>query len=244
MHFKIIVPLYNVEKWISACLRSIIVQKHEDWQCVIVDDMSTDETAVKIRKIIGDDPRFLFVQNEKKAYALKNIYDAILLSDPGPEDVIITLDGDDWLASRDVFSILKNKYETSGCWLTYGSYAEYPSGHRGKFSRQIPTYVIENNLYRTSEWYSSHLRSFKFKLWSKIDKKDLIGSDGRFYRMAWDLAFMFPMLEMSGQKAAYVEGILYVYNTSNPLNDHKVDHQLQLATEREIRNKQAYKILR
>jgi len=58
--------------------------------------------------------------------------------------------------------------------------------------------------------------------------------------MAWDLSFMFPMLEMSGPKSQYIKDVLYIYNLGNPLNDHKVDNQYQLALERQIRAKEKY----
>lgn len=61
--------------------------------------------------------------------------------------------------------------------------------------------------------------------------------------MAWDLAFMFPMLEMSSYKSHYVKDMLYAYNLVNPLNDHKVDNTYQVKLEKEIRSKEKYKPL-
>ena len=239
-HFKIIVPFYNVEKWIKICIRSVKAQGYRDFQCILVDDLSTDRSIKIIEKEIEGDDRFKLVVNKEKAYALKNIYDAIVLSSPEQEDIIITLDGDDWLASKDVLKTLNDTYNRQNCWITYGSYAEYPIGNRGKFARQIPKHVIDNILYRNSEWCSSHLRTFKYHLWSKIRKEDLLDQEGNFYKMAWDLAFMFPMLEMAGPKSQYIQDILYVYNVDNPLNDHKVDNRYQRMLELEIRNKNKY----
>tara|TARA_R110002020_G_scaffold90434_3_gene220183 strand:- start:1604 stop:3583 length:1980 start_codon:yes stop_codon:yes gene_type:complete len=239
-HFKIIVPFYNVEEWVKVCIRSVKLQSYKNFQCVLVDDISTDRSAEIAEQEIAGDDRFVLVRNTEKAYALKNIYDAINLSEPYEEDIIVTLDGDDWLANKDVLDKLNAVYAQSDCWLTYGSYAEYPSGSRGKFAKQIPRHVIQNNLYRENEWCSSHLRTFKHHLWSGIKKEDLLDSNGDFYRMAWDLAFMFPMLEMAGDKSKYINDILYVYNLGNPLNDHKVDGKLQQSLEFDIRNKEKY----
>jgi glycosyltransferase involved in cell wall biosynthesis len=239
-HFKIIIPLYNVEEWIKICLRSVKAQTYQDYQCIIVDDISTDGSADVIKKEIASDDRFLLVENKEKKYALRNIYEAIELSNPAKEDIIVTLDGDDWLASRDVLSTLNEVYSKNDCWITYGSYAEYPSGRRGKFSKQIPQHIISESSYRRNPWSASHLRTFKYKLWSKIEREDLLDSDGNFYEMAWDLSFMFPMLEMAGPRSLYVQDILYSYNLSNPLNDHKKDHSKQLRLESEIRGKNKY----
>ncbi len=243
-HFKIIVPFYNVQDWISICIRSIKAQEYQNYQCILIDDMSTDNTVEIVYREIADDNRFTLIENTEKAFALKNIYDAIQLSEAEDEDIIVTLDGDDWFAKGDVLNILDEAYMKSDCWMSYGSYAEYPSGYRGKFAKQIPQSVIENNLYRSSPWYSSHLRTFKSHLWNRINVDDLRDSDGNFFRMAWDLSFMFPMLEMAGNKSKYIEDILYIYNVQNPLNDHKVDHRLQIMTEGYIRGKQKYETIK
>ncbi|MHA1941903.1 MAG: glycosyltransferase family 2 protein, partial [Candidatus Hodarchaeales archaeon] len=239
-HFKIVIPLYNVEKWIKYCIRSVKAQTYRDFECIIIDDISTDNTVDIIKKEIKNDSRFKLKVNSEKCFALKNIYEGISLLNPDKEDIIVTLDGDDWLAGKDVLKKLKDTYDKKECWMTYGSYAEYPSNTRGKFSKQIPFHIIESSEYRNHEWCSSHLRTFKFHLWDRIDKKDLLDSENKFYRMAWDLAFMLPMLEMSGHKACYIQDILYIYNLINPLNDHKVDNSYQIKLEKEIRSKPKY----
>ena len=239
-HFKIIIPLYNVEKWIKICVRSVRAQTHTNFQCIILDDISTDNSVEVIKKEIANDDRFKLVVNSNKAFALKNIYDGIQLSNPSPEDIIVTLDGDDWFAGRDVLKKLNEFYNAEKCWLTYGSYAEYPSNVRGKFAKQIPIQVIESNSFRQHEWCSSHLRTFKYHLWDRIEKQDLLDTDGNFYKMTWDLAFMFPMLEMAGHKSKFIRDIMYVYNIDNPLNDHKVDNSYQMSLERQIRMKDRY----
>ena len=243
-HFKIIIPLYNVQDWIKICIRSVKAQTYKNFQCIIIDDISTDNSVEIINKEIAGDERFKLIVNTDKAFALKNIYDGINLSSPDDEDIIVTLDGDDWLAGKDVLQHLNEIYNEENCWITYGSYVEYPGGAKGKFAKKIPDYVIQTNSFRNFEWCSSHLRSFKNHLWSKIKKSDLLDSEGKFYRMTWDLAFMFPMLEMAGKKSCYIEKPLYVYNLGNPLNDHKVDNSYQMQLEREIRGKEPYRELK
>jgi len=239
-HFKIIIPFYNVEKWIKTNIKSIMVQKYTDFQCILVDDMSTDNSASVVKEYIKDDDRFLLIEREEKCFALKNIYDAIKISNPNDEDIIVTVDGDDWLPNSNVLSHLSDFYEREKCWLTYGSYVEYPSGRKGAASRRVPEGVIRQSSYRTTPWMTSHLRTFKHHLWNRIDVNDLKDESGKFYQMTWDLAFMFPMLEMSGDRHKYIDEVMYVYNRDNPLNDDKVDHSMQLGFEREIRGKEKY----
>tara|TARA_R110000744_G_scaffold45650_2_gene101183 strand:+ start:9 stop:401 length:393 start_codon:yes stop_codon:yes gene_type:complete len=124
--------------------------------------------------------------------------------------------------------------------MTYGSYIEYPINIRGKFSRQLPENIIKNKLFRSSQWMTSHLRTFKYKLWKRVRREDVLDSDGEIYKMAGDLPVMFPMLEMAEERSFFIEDILYVYNRTNPLNEDKVNHHLQLSIDAEVRRKQVY----
>jgi hypothetical protein len=51
---------------------------------------------------------------------------------------------------------------------------------------------------------------------------------------------MFPMLEMSGHRAKFISEVLYIYNAANPINDCKVDRQLQRSLETAIRMQKRY----
>jgi len=243
--FKIIVPFYNVEKWIKICVQSVKKQKYNNFHCVLVDDHSTDNTISIIEKVIKDDDRFELFSNpeETNTGALGSIYYGTEHSKPSDEDVIIILDGDDWFAGLDTLQKLHDVYAEKDCWITYGSYVEFPLGKRGKFSKQIPKEVTEQRMFRQSEWMSSHLRTYKYKLWRLIKREDLMNSEGRFYPMAADLPTMIPMLEMAGSKSQFIEDILLVYNRINPNNEDKVNHSLQLSIEQEIRSKKRYPLL-
>ena len=195
-HFKIIVPMYNVEKWISNNINSIKNQEYENFECILIDDISTDNTVEVVKKLIAGDDRFKLYVNEEKKYALQNIYEGIQKSNPSDEDIIVTVDGDDWLYHNRVLDILDYVYNEEDCFLTYGEYVKLndlknqrviPNG-----SYDFPKSIVENNSFRAYRWISSHLRTFKYGLWRRIKKEDLLDNQGEFYRMAWDVAFMMP----------------------------------------------------
>lgn len=58
----IVVPAYDVERWIGETLRSIQDQTFGDWCCVVVDDGSHDRTAEVVRAVAADDPRIRLVR--------------------------------------------------------------------------------------------------------------------------------------------------------------------------------------
>ena len=177
-HIKIIVPFYNVEKWILYNIRSIKAQKHKDFECVFVSDQGTDNTTSIIEKEIQGDDRFKLFVNEERTGALGSTNYGIKKANPSDEDILVVLDGDDWFPDAGTLSYLNETYEIEQCWMTYGSYVEYPAKVRGKFNKPLPEQVIENQLYRQAEWMTSHLRTCKYKLWKRIKDEDMRNKDG------------------------------------------------------------------
>lgn len=59
----IVVPAFNEKRFLADCLRSIQQQTFGDWECVIVDDASTDTTAEIALKYVKSDDRFSLVQH-------------------------------------------------------------------------------------------------------------------------------------------------------------------------------------
>ena len=223
----------------------------EPWHLDVVD-------FVDLRKVGGEERRrchdlntalwccdlfFKRIKNDEKCYALKNISDAIDASGADDDDIIILLDGDDWLASGLTLGHLNTHYRDSECWMTYGSYVMHPYGVKGPEPSAYPQDIIDNNTYRKDTWRASHLRTFRKKVWDKIDKKDLQDTNGDFYKMAYDQAIMLPLIEMSGDRCKYLEDILHVYNKENPLNVDKIKAQEQVKTAKEIRAKKPYERL-
>jgi len=242
IHFKVIIPVYNSEEWLIKCVESVKNQTHNNFQCLVGDDISTDKTFEVCSEYIDSikDDRFTIIQNSEKKYALQNIYDLIESSKPSAEDVIVVLDGDDWFTNNHVLDKLNEIYQEENCWLTYGSFVNYPQGFIGTEASEYPASTISSNEFRTDNWRASHLKTFQYFLWNKIDTDDLKDESGKFYEVSYDQAMMLPMMEMSGNRIKYVPQVLYVYNTSNPNAVNKTRQQKQYNTMLEIRKQKKY----
>ena len=240
LKFNIVVPLYNAEKYIGRCLKTIKAQKYENLEVVVVNDVSSDNSKEIVTQEIAGFDNFHLINTNENGGPLSSLIKGINYLDPEKEDVVVVVDGDDWLATPNVLNTLEEAYLNNNCLMTFGSYIEYPSGKKGKFSRKIPDEVIKNKSYRKSEWMTSHLRTFKCKLFRMIREEDLGNFEQKYFKRAGDVAAMFPMLEMAEERALFIDEILYVYNRNNPLNEDKVDHMQQLAVEHEVRNKPVY----
>ena len=240
--FIIVIPAYNCEEWIQKGIESVRSQTYKNFKCCIIDDCSTDKTVEVVEKAIQGDDRFSLVVNEKRNYALHNFYYGFKNTSNHEEDILVTLDGDDWFNGDFVLERVNDTYEKTNCLMTYGSFVEYPSGITHSSLLEPYSYqVLENSSFRDVSWKASQLRTFKKKLWDRVKKEDLFDADtGTFYEVTYDLAMMFPMLEMAGDRSAHIKDLIYVYNKQNPISDMYVREQEQLQKAEEIKKKPRY----
>ena len=215
MKLVIVTTAYNCEDWIKQCLLSIKSQNYSNFVCYITNDLSTDNTVAVVEEVIGDDDRFKIINNKDKLYQTGN-YDSVIRDNPDidDEDIIVEVDGDDWLPDNAVFSRVVKYYSDGNTWITYGQF-KYSDGRPG-FAKWVPT-----NQTRGSVFTASHLRTWKAFLWRSIKQEDLKW-EGSYASAAGDIFFMLPMIEMAGEDhTLFIDDVNYVYNEGNPLNEHK-----------------------
>ena len=208
-----VVCVWNAEKYIKNCIRTLKSQIDVDFKVFIIDDVSTDNTVEIIKSLIVDDNRFNLIVNSEKKFKLKNLDELITTFDD--DDIIIELDGDDFLLTTDVVSDIRNIYSDGNVWLTNGSFM-YSNGNSGFSNKCNPDTV------RKDVFVFSHLRTWKTFLWKSIPKNYLKDDDGEYFKSAADVAYTFSLLELAGEENyRFLPKLYYVYNEQSPYNDHK-----------------------
>ena len=92
----IVIPCYNMEAFVGDAIRSVKSQTSSDWDCIVVDDGSTDSSGRIIDRLTDGDPRFRVIHSRNKGVAhARNL--AILEAGDG---YILPLDADDVLVPR------------------------------------------------------------------------------------------------------------------------------------------------
>lgn len=72
--FSIIVPVYNVAPYLRECLDSVLAQTFADWECLCVDDGSTDDSGAILDEYALRDPRFrIFHQANAGVSSARNL---------------------------------------------------------------------------------------------------------------------------------------------------------------------------
>ena len=63
-HFSVVIPAYNRARFLPECLDSVLAQTFTDWECIVVDDGSTDGTRELVADYIRRDSRFRYLWQE------------------------------------------------------------------------------------------------------------------------------------------------------------------------------------
>lgn len=108
---SVIVPAYNTEDTLPKCLNSILSQDEQDWECIVVNDGSTDNTMRILERYAAIDNRFIIVSQPNKGVSAARNRGL----DEAQGEYITFIDSDDYV-DADYFSrslILINEYEAA-----------------------------------------------------------------------------------------------------------------------------------
>lgn len=67
-YVSVLVPIYNVEKYLDACLSSLEAQSFMDFEALLLDDGSTDASSEIAKSYADKDPRFLYIRKQNSGY--------------------------------------------------------------------------------------------------------------------------------------------------------------------------------
>ena len=93
---SIIVPVYNVEKYLSRCLDSILFQSFPDWECILIDDGSSDNSGKICDEYAQQDDRFIVIHQQNSGVSAAR--NAGL--DIAKGQWFSFVDSDDWIGSN------------------------------------------------------------------------------------------------------------------------------------------------
>lgn len=214
VHFTITSTVYNAEDWIARHIQSVSRQTYDNFSHIIVDAASVDktwDTAAGLVRALRDGgyagPTLRCNIHDARKGPLENAYN--IWRELPDDEVIVWLDGDDWLAVDSALDILARTYASpADPWVTYGQFM-FASGELGFAGPYQP-----NENARDSDWWrATHLKTFRAGLVKSIDPGLFKDPTGEFCSLAIDRAVMYPLLELAGAHQKYIDRILYVYNS-------------------------------
>lgn len=209
MKYSIIVTGYNCEEYAKQCIDSILAQTEKDYEIIIINDASTDNTKEVIESYKQEN--VYSFNSSNNLGALQYRYD---FTHAFNGDIILFVGLDDYLEPN-ALEVLNKVYENPKIRMSYGSWRT--PERTAKMVRAYPSEVFKNKSFRTHEWLATALNSFKRELLLKVPKEKLLDEDGKFFTNCTDLAYSFPCLEQCKEnEVAIVKEFIYIYR-----NNHK-----------------------
>lgn len=247
MKIHLFITHYNSIQYLQTCLISVFSQIVSiPFQVVLVDDATSDPY---IHEFLNDwsnrEPeRLIIIRNTDHLGKGVNLFKCLDAAKCEPEDIICVLDGDDWLASPYSLQTIVDCYQTTNCWVTYGSY-RCSNGNLDYFTTPLTEkhYESEKNGrgFRECSWVFSHLFTAKAFLWFKLPR-DINIFNGKQGMFAADQVFNLPIAEMAGSaRIQNIDKVLMIYNNENPINEDKIDFEEQCFIDRQNRQRAAFR---
>ena len=207
---SVIIPVYNVEKYLSRALDSLIAQTHPDWEAVIVDDGSTDGTGDVLARFASRDPRVTVLsQANAGVSAARN-----LALDIAAGRYIRFVDADDTLPPASIEHMVI-RAERDGADLVLGGYREYMK----RLSRSMNLENREDTVpfHSLLSTLCAHANSYFYGvLWNKLYSAELIRKSSlRFDPVLWwgeDFAFNMDYLREVSRVAFMKEDDSFLFD--------------------------------
>ena len=171
--FSVIVPIYNIEKYLSRCIDSVLAQTFEDYELILVDDGSPDNCPAICDAYAEKDARIKVIH--KKNGGLVSARQAGIVEATG--DYVFHLDGDDAIcadALESASEIIRDMHPD----IVSFSYRRYVDGVLG----DVVDDLVEEGLYHKADMEkkiypnllsNESMKNLFYFLWGKAIKREL-----------------------------------------------------------------------
>lgn len=227
---SIIVPVYNGERSIERCLRSIQNQSYKNLEIIVVNDGSTDHTERIIEKYAASDPRFLYLKKENSGVSESRN----LGIRAAKGEYFQFVDGDDWLVKTATEEFVR-MVQTFGCEMVISDY------YRVCGRRIFEKGHIEEGPVITKSRFAEHMMAapanfYYGVLWNKFFKADII----RKFELScspeldWceDFQFNLEYLQYVGRVGIITKPLYYYVKTKGSLVETQPNFHETIRTKR------------
>lgn len=168
--FSIIVPVYNVEKFLRECLDSITLQTLKEFEVICINDGSTDNSLEILNEYAKEDKRFIVLNQENQGQGIaRNIG-----IDIAKGEYLLFVDPDDWLELNTLEILYNNfkKYNVDVIQFDYKNFKECEKKYKLKsFAKRIKKYykvkLKNKQIYTYKDFKINLLQEMSLCVWDK-----------------------------------------------------------------------------
>lgn len=204
---SIIVAIFNMNKYLSCCINSILNQTFTDYELILINDGSTDNSGEMCNEYAKNDHRVKVIHQKNSGVGCarqKGLDNAI-------GEYITYVDPDDWIESNAYEEMVIKAEQENSDMLFCDFYREY--GNKTTYESQKPS--KEGNI-------SIIIDMFYFRLaascWNRIIRRDIIQTYGVAFREGlnhWEDLFFIGALLKENIKVSHFQKAFYHYNLCN-----------------------------
>ena len=197
MRFSIIIPVYNVEKYISQCVESILAQTFTDFELILVDDGSKDNSAVLCDSFHEKDSRVLVIHKRNGGQAdARNV---------GTRDAkgeyIIYIDSDDFIITNDFLQKIDIACQSKADIVFYKHKKFFDNSKQLGSCTYSYAEAIKESAYDRMVYCLVEKDAFFGMPWNKAIRRDLIQKNGIYFEtglVGEDMEWIFHLVTNAG----------------------------------------------
>ena len=231
---SVIIPIYNVEKYLESCLESIESQTYQDIEVLMVDDGSTDRSGHICEKFVERDNRFLAFHRKNEGISASRNFGL----DQAKGDFICFIDSDDYIHPRMIETLADALSDEVSFSMVYG---KRTAKRDERFDESIPPVTIcdQDAMMRGLFGTSDHEIQYQ-AIWNKLFRRSLI-ADLRFKDIvAEDVEYMMRVYLRTDKVALIPQEMYYYYQRTDSITHQDTNSNNQIIRERFIHNLDTY----
>ena len=214
---SIIVPIYNCEKYIKQCVSSILIQSFTNYELILVDDKSTDNSLDICKNVALNDNRIKVISRETNGGACEARKTGL---NEAVGEYIGFIDGDDWIEPNTFETIFKY-LETKDVDVISFGYMENDDGIRykdlvkpGPYNPQVDYHIMDGMIFDSKLRRSRFLCSVCTRVFRRKLIIDAINSITVRLKEWEDITYAYLPL-INAKKIVVIDEIFYHYRQSN-----------------------------
>ena len=162
---SVIVPVYNVQKYIKKCINSIINQTYSNLEIIIVNDGSTDNSGTICEYYTAQDDRIIFINQENQGLSMAR-NNAL---DIATGEYIGFVDSDDWIEPDMFFTLYTIAVENDADISMCNFYYTHDSGYKSPFSNETTGIKVLTGVHKIT----NNIRIANNFVWNKLYRRHL-----------------------------------------------------------------------
>lgn len=228
--FSVILPVYNVEKYLDECLKSIVNQTLKDIEIICINDGSTDNSLEILNEYAKKDSRFVIFSQKNQGQGVARNKGIELATG----EYIAFVDPDDWI-DLDMLEILYTNFQTYSTDIVQFDCLQFYDGNKRKKEKEVSlleiayqkfNYDLIKNKFFSWKDFKDGLR-IPLALWNKVYSREFLNKNNLRIpntTIAEDETFSIFCL-LSTDKVCYVDRPFYHYRIRTGSTVHQVSNK-------------------